>query len=242
MMSPQVVRHIVAIALAVLGVFVITSQCRKPTGWLGRLLARNMNFRHAGVTAWGLGQVPLQGRFTMLDVGCGGGATIRRLAEAAPEGKVYGIDYSAASVAVARRANARRIEEGCVDIRQGTVSQLPFPDAMFDFVSAVETHYYWPDLSQDLREILRVLKPGGRLAIIAETYRGSRLDALYAPAMSLLRATYLSVKEHGDALAEAGFADVEVAEERRKGWICAVGRKPPTVGRASAIPTDERLS
>jgi SAM-dependent methyltransferase len=223
-MSPQVLRHVATIALSVLAVVVVTSQCRKPAGWLGRLLARNMNARHAGVTAWGLGHVPLESSFTVLDVGCGGGATIRRLAEAVPDGKVYGIDYSAASVDVARRVNARRIEEGRVDIRQGTVSRLPFPDGTFDFVSAVETHYYWPDLSRDLREILRTLKPGGRVAIIAETYRGSRLDALYRPAMSLLRATYLSVKE-------AGFADVEVAEERRKGWICAVGRKPLTEER-----------
>ena len=44
-----------------------------------------------------------------------------------------------------------------------------------DVVTAVKTHYYWPDLHADLREILRVLKPGGALVVIAEAYRGQRL-------------------------------------------------------------------
>jgi hypothetical protein len=49
-----------------------------------------------------------------------------------------------ASVAMAREINARAIAEGRVDIRQGSVSHLPFPNATFDVAIAVETHYYWP--------------------------------------------------------------------------------------------------
>src|SRR5262245_59460917 len=185
-----------------------------------------MNVQHSGVTDWGLGHVLLEKHFTMLDVGCGGGRTIDKLATLASEGKVHGIDHSAASVAAARHTNARWIESGRVDIQQGSVSRLPFPDGTFDVVTAVETHYYWPDLTADLREVLRVLRPGGRLLIIAETYRGRRFDALYRPAMALLRATYLTLGEHRDRLAAAGYSEVEVFEERSKGWMCAVGRRP----------------
>jgi len=46
------------------------------------------------------------------------------------------------------------------------VSQLPFPDDKFDLVTAVETHYYWPDLVADLQEIRRVLKPGGEIVLV----------------------------------------------------------------------------
>jgi SAM-dependent methyltransferase len=159
-------------------------------------------------------------------VGCGGGRTIYKLATLASKGRVYGIDYSAASVAVARSVNAGWIQAGRVDIRQGSVSHLPFPDATFDVVTAVETHYYWPNPVADHAEIRRVLRPGGRLVIIAETYKGRRLDALYRPAMALLRATHLSVSEHRDLLSAAGYAEIMVFEERPKGWLCAIGRRP----------------
>lgn len=47
-------------------------------------------------------------------------------------------------------------------------------DGTFDILTAVETHYYWPDLPANVRGILRVLKPGGTFALIAETYREGR--------------------------------------------------------------------
>jgi len=70
-----------------------------------------------------------------------------------------------------------------------------------------------------------VLKPGGTLAIIAETYKGRRFDLVYRPAMMLLGATYLTPDGHREVLAAAGFTDVEISVERSKGWICAVGHK-----------------
>jgi hypothetical protein len=76
--------------------------------------------------------------------------------------------------------NAAILDVGCgggrVQILQGSVATLPFPDCTFDLVTAVETPYYWPDLPANVREILRVLKPGGTFALIAETYRGGRFD------------------------------------------------------------------
>jgi SAM-dependent methyltransferase len=102
-----------------------------------------MNASHAAVTEWGLGHIPIEKDFTFLDVGCGGGRTIDWLASRARS--VYGVDYSEASVAMAREINARAIAEGRVDIRQGSVSHLPFPNATFDVAIAVETHYYWPN-------------------------------------------------------------------------------------------------
>jgi SAM-dependent methyltransferase len=224
--GPQLLKHVAAVALAIAVVVVLSRQCRKPTWWPGRLFVSMMNMNHSSLTDWGLGQVVLEKQFTMLDVGCGGGKTIDKLATIASEGMVYGIDYSAVSVDVARRTNKRWIEMGHADVRQGSVSHLPFPDDTFDVVSAVETHYYWPNLVEDMREIRRVLKPGGRLVVIAETYSGRRFDALYRPAMRLLRAAYLSVSEHRESLWAAGFCETVVSEERGKGWICAVGRKP----------------
>jgi ubiquinone/menaquinone biosynthesis C-methylase UbiE len=74
---------------------------------------------------------------------------------------IIGLDYSAASIAVSRNTNAKGIEAGRVQIVLGSVAALPFSDGTFDIVTAVETHYYWPNLPANVREILRVLKPGG---------------------------------------------------------------------------------
>jgi SAM-dependent methyltransferase len=185
-----------------------------------------MGLRHAGVTTWGLSHVVVAPQFAILDVGCGGGAAIERLALLASQGSVHGVDYSAASVATARSRNRAAIAEGRIEIRLATVSALPFGDGTFDLVTAVETHYYWPEPASDLREILRVLKPGGSLAVIAETYRGQTFGALMTIPMMLLRARYLTVEEHRQLFTSAGFSDVDVHTDARKGWICAVGRKP----------------
>ncbi|MFL5615443.1 MAG: class I SAM-dependent methyltransferase [Gemmatimonadaceae bacterium] len=200
---------------------------RKPADRAGRAVLDRMNVSHAGVTVWGLEQVEIRKDFTILDVGCGGGRTIQRLAAIAAPGRVFGVDHSSESVAASRETNERLIEEGRVDVQQANVSQLPFPDEMFDLVTAVETHYYWLDLPRDVREVLRVLKSGGRFVIIAETYRGRRNDWLYRPVMTLmLRAAYLTPAQHRQLLVDAGYANVRVAVESGKGWICAIGMKP----------------
>jgi SAM-dependent methyltransferase len=200
-------------------------QCRRPTGWIGRVFLWRMNRSHSGLTDWGLSSVEIGRAFTILDVGCGGGRTVQKLAAAASAGKVYGVDYSATCVAASRRTNAAAIAAGRVDIREGSVSQLPFPDATFDLVTAVETHYYWPDLEANVREILRVLKPGGRLAIVAEVYKGSRNGRLHERAMQLVDGRLLSVSEFRDLLSNAGYAEVDVREEHQKAWIAVTGRR-----------------
>jgi ubiquinone/menaquinone biosynthesis C-methylase UbiE len=226
-MTAALTRRLVTTALGIGAAYVLMRQCRKPTGWLGRRVARAMNIGHGRLTAWGLSHVPIEPGWHVLDIGCGGGQTIRSIAAKATEGRVDGVDYAPASVAVARQTNADLIASGRVGVQHASVSRLPFPDGSFDLVTAVETHYYWPDLPRDLLEARRVLKPAGRLVIVAETYRGRRLDWLYRPVMrGLLRATYLSIDEHGAALKAAGFDAVEVDTDPSRGWVCALGVRP----------------
>jgi ubiquinone/menaquinone biosynthesis C-methylase UbiE len=204
------------------------TQCQKPRGWLGRLTLRRMNVSHSSLTDWGLSQISVQANFTVLDAGCGGGRTIGKLAALATQGKVFGIDYAEDSVAVSRKFNAAAVQAGRVEIRQASVSQLPFSDNTFDLVTAVETHFWWPNLSTDLREVLRVIKPGGQLIVIAEIYKGathvaSRVAEKFATRTGML---LLSADEHRDFLSVAGFRDVTISTISEKGWICATGKKP----------------
>jgi ubiquinone/menaquinone biosynthesis C-methylase UbiE len=217
---------ILKLILAILGIAWIFRQVRKPSGPLGKRVVRAMNLAHATMTDWALQQVEVPKNASVLDVGCGGGRTVARLAALAPEGKAFGLDYSATSVAVSRNTNAGEIEKGRVQIEQGSVAALPFPDRTFDVVTAVETHYYWPDLPANIREVLRVLKPGGTFVLVAETYRGGPLRLIYGIVMPLLRAAFLSDAEHRDLLAQAGFAEIATTHLPGKNWICAIGRRP----------------
>lgn len=205
------------------------NQFRSPAGWFGRFNLRTMNRRHSKLTDWGLAQIRIESDATILDVGCGGGRTVYKLAALAPEGRVHGVDYSEAGVVTSRKTNKLEIQKGRVEIQQAAVSRLPFPDAMFDLVTAVETHFYWPDLLADTREVLRVLKPGATFIIIAEAYKGGKYDKRlqrFADVMARTGAfSHLTVDEHRDLLSRAGFSDVQVIEDYEKGWIFASGRK-----------------
>jgi len=203
------------------------SQFRKPSKWLGRLVAGSMNQSHSSLTDWGLSHLSVTSDAAILDVGCGGGATVKKLAALAPDGKIHGVDYANGSIAASRANNRQLIAEGRVTIDQATVSHLPFPNDQFDVVTAIETQYYWPDLPADMGEILRVLKPGGKLVIIAESYKGASLDWLEGPLMRLfLAASRLSPDDQRNLFETAGYTDVQVIADHRKSWICAMGTKP----------------
>ena len=134
---------------------------------MGRAMLKFMNLCHAPLTNWGLKLVDVQDGWTMLDVGCGGGFTIRRLLKRSQDAQVYGIDISEESVAKARKVNADVLDKQ-VFVRQGSAEMLPYEDGKFDLVTAVETVYFWPNLPGCLQEVRRVLKPGGKFAILVE--------------------------------------------------------------------------
>src|SRR6516165_10562267 len=109
----------------------LLDQLRNPTGWMGRWNLRGMNRRHSKLTDWGLKHVSIASDAAILDIGCGGGKTIHKLAGIATKGKVYGVDYSETSVAASRKTNEESVKIGRAEILHGSVSHLPFPDQMF---------------------------------------------------------------------------------------------------------------
>jgi SAM-dependent methyltransferase len=204
------------------------TQFQKPTGQLGRRTLEGMNKYHSKLTDWGLTHVSAKRRYTILDVGCGGGRTINKLAAIATQGKVYGVDYSEQSVAVSEKTNAAAIRAGLVEIRNASVSKLPFPEDTFDLVTAVETHFWWSDLAKGMHEVFRVTKRAGIFIVIAEVYKGatsavSRSTEKQAPQTGI---TMLTPEEHRELFRNAGFTKIELDVFAEKGWICVIGRKP----------------
>lgn len=225
-MDTDALVFVLKLAFALGAMVYVMRQVRKPDRWLGRLFTRVMNASHSSLTDWGLTHVRIEHDASVLDVGCGGGRTIEKLAALAVDGKVYGIDYAPGSVAESRAKNADRVRAGRVRIEQASVSHIPFGAGEFDLVTAIETQYYWPDLPNDMREILRVLKPDGVLLIVAESYKGAANDFVQGPIMRLLGSSSLSAQDQRELFANAGFCDVEVFEDVARGWICIKGKKP----------------
>ena len=186
-----------------------------------------MNKSHSRVTDWGLSHITVHPNDTILDAGCGGGLTINKLATIAAAGKVYGIDFSSESVAASKRTNAAFIPEGRVEIHEASVTQLPFQDNLFDLITAVETHFWWPDLPGDMHEVFRVVKPGGQLLIVAEVYRGgsSPVARYIEKHPSKFQFKLLTVEEHRALLVNAGFSEVQIFTEPQKAWISALAKK-----------------
>ena len=162
----------------------------------------------------------------MPDLGCGGGKAMRRLASLASEAELNGIDHSTESIRMASRVNGDLIADGRAFVRQASVSDLPYESGSFDLALAIESHYFWPDLPTDLVEVRRVLRIGGRLLLGGGVYFGGRFDVRnrrLAGAGAMNCHTLLGLRE---IVALAGYGDVVVSENWRRGWFCVAGTNP----------------
>jgi len=206
----------------------LVAQFSKPTGPMGRFFLWRMNWHHSRLTDWGLSHVSIPAAGAVLDIGCGGGRTLRKLAAAAPNAHIDGVDHADASIAASRKANATDLQRGHVTIQQASVSALPFPADTFDLITAVETHFFWPNLDSDIREVFRVLKPGGTVILIAELYKGTPVASpeKVDRAATAIGMNLFTAEGHRALLADAGCIDVQVIEKRDIGWICIFGKKP----------------
>lgn len=137
----------------------IFSNMRKPKGKLGNIQLKSMNKEHTPLALWNLKHLDIKPDDIVLDVGCGGGININRMAEKAK--KVYGVDYSIESVKLSREVNSDLIGQGKVEVLEGDVQSLPFEDNTFDIITAFETVYFWPNIEKSFGEVKRILKTGG---------------------------------------------------------------------------------
>ncbi len=184
------------------------TNCAHPKGRGGRAMLKFMNLCHAPLTNWGLTFAEIKDGWTMLDIGCGGGATLQRMLKRCSNAKVYGIDISEESVAKARKVNADKLNKQ-VFITKGSAEKLPYEDGKFDLVTAVETVYFWPNLPKCLQEVRRVLKPGGRFVIMVEVQDKDSMWIELVEGMTAYQPEDLKIM-----LDDAGFTQTEIHRKK----------------------------
>lgn len=197
----------------------------KPCGSAGEEMLRGMNQRHYAVTGWALKFLDLKISSRVLDIGCGGGETLRRMSEYVTEGHLTGADHSSLSIEMSKVLNREDVDNGKLDVVCASVSDLPFKDNSFDRIITVESFYFWPEPEKDLREVLRVLDTDGIFLITADIHGGAELSEEDKENISKYGLFNPTPVEFRILLENAGFRSVTIHTEPCTNWICAEGKK-----------------
>lgn len=118
---------------------------------------RGMEERHWHTAKHALARMPVEPGETIVDLGCGSGYAGRALRDTYDAGRVYGVD---AAREMARNASSYT-DDPSIGYVVGDFGSLPFADGSIDHVWSMEAFYYADDPRETLREISRILRPGG---------------------------------------------------------------------------------
>lgn len=135
----------------------------RPSGWLGRLAGRWMRLMNKQDDV--VGVLGVQPGDNVLEVGYGPGGLIRLLAERTQAASIRGVDPSPEMRDQATRHNRSAVQSGRVRLDLGTAEATGLPDASIDRVVSVNNVAIWPDLDAGVRELRRVVRPGGTVVI-----------------------------------------------------------------------------
>lgn len=202
----------------------IRRQYRNPEGEDGRTVLLGMNDHHEPIWEWCLSHMPPAAEGTVLDIGCGGGGLLSRLALRYPYAMFHGVDISQESLDMTASVNRALVDAGGLSLHRCSVDSMPFAEGAIDLVTAVETYFFWPDLDAALLEIHRVMSPGGMLFIGSEMQlRDDNADAM-ATASRLYGTRLVRDTDMVAAMRAAGFEAEAIANEGTD-MVVYVGRR-----------------
>jgi ubiquinone/menaquinone biosynthesis C-methylase UbiE len=211
------------------------SQVAKPTGFFGKILARGMAWGHKGFYKNTAKVLNLQPDDTYLEIGFGSGLFIEKYASHVA--RIAGLDYSEDMVKLASSINKDLIKSGKAEFRQGNASTLPWGDNEFSVVVGIETFFFWPDPKQSLKDIFRVLVPGGRLVLEMAYNKDDERD--HSKQIEKYKLKLYSGVEMENLLRESGFSDVTI-EYYQSLWIPFKGYIVPKGMIVKAIKSKDR--
>lgn len=196
---------------------------RKPQGEEGIQMLLRMNESHSAVTEWALDFLDIQENDQVLDIGCGGGATLMRMSKHIQTGHLTGIDYSEISVNLSRELNAGDIYSGKMEILRASVERLPVEDEKFDKIVTVESFYFWPNPVDNLKEVLRTLKKGGVFLLAADIYQKDNLGKEVLENIERYQLLNPTPDEFRTMFQQAGFSRIKIHIKQGEDWICVEG-------------------
>lgn len=198
---------------------------RKPQGEEGEQMLQRMNESHAAVTQWALGFLNFGEEDRALDIGCGGGAALKKMSEKISKGHLTGVDYSPVSVELSRETNAQDIQNGKMEVLEASVEHLPFENESFDKIITVESFYFWPDPAENLKEVRRVLKKGGVFLLIADIYQKEGLRESVLENIKQYHLFNPTKEEFLRLFDQAGFTETKIHTREGEDWICVEGKR-----------------
>lgn len=196
---------------------------RKPSGFLGSLVCQAMNLGHGPLARDVFKHFTITPGMEALDIGCGGGCSLHIMLERGA--KASGVDYSATSVARATSKVATYIERGMAKIDCASVQALPYENESFDLITAFETIYFWPDIETSLKEVFRVLRPGGRFVAAVEAWMEDGDAKCPAFFLQNLDMTLYGPEEFEKLLLAAEFSTVGTIRAQNGKWLAMHGEK-----------------
>ena len=204
---------------------ILGAQSRKPSGLLGRLMGSLMNWRHRPLSRWTIELMNIRPDDFVLDIGCGGGMAIKEIAKIAKVGVVAGVDYSKIMVQQALKRNATAVQAMRVVIKYASISNLPFEDESFDKACAIESFNFWPEPIAGLKEVHRVLRCKGLVAIATGWSKEIPNHQKYVAMAHKMRFSLYSGPEMVEMLTAAGFPRAYFELKAGSNWLCAIGVK-----------------
>jgi len=187
----------------------IARQSRCPTGLLGHLIARVMAKETAEANSHLLSLLELRPTDHVLEIGFGHGRTLERAAIAVPQGFVAGVDLSEDMVRMAAKRLRSIVDARRAELRHGDSARLPYEAERFDKVYSLHTLYFWSNPVQHIREVHRVLKPGGRFVLGFTSGEDAQARANFPSSVY----HFYGTDEARALIEEAGFGDIRMVQQ-----------------------------
>ena len=147
----------------------MAAQLRKPHGFMARKVGERMNAANRSLYEGAWKALDLRDGMAVLEIGFGNGLFFGDLARQAKNLVLHGSDFSREMVDQASARNKQLVANGTLSLTHGPSDRMPFADASFDRIFCINVVYFWDDPAAHLREVRRVLKPGGSFTAVLRT-------------------------------------------------------------------------